>query len=142
MDTDFAATNETDYRELGALISLLDIAVDDARSIDLDLTDRETEKQFDADVERFALAIKDIMRSIGTPGPGFISKIEAKELLELVSQRIGDILRSRPKLKQGIFAAPPPKDDDLGKEKSGMAKFLSRKTAGPAKHPVLNIAAG
>lgn len=128
MDKDFEATNETDYRELSALVSLLDIAVDDARSADLDLTDRDTEEQFDADIDAFARAIKDIMRSIGTPGPGFISKIEAKELLELVSQRVGDTLRSRPKLKQSIFAAPVAKHDDISQEKKGIAKFLSRKT--------------
>lgn len=129
-DKAFDATAETDYRELAALISLLDIAVDDARSVGLDLTDRKTEDQFDDDIEAFSAAIKDIIRSIGNPGAGFISKIEAKEVLELVSQRIGDTLRSRPKARQTLWDVSHDSDErSLDGERDFMKGFLSRRNA-------------
>jgi hypothetical protein len=122
----FDANSETDYRELAALILLLDIAVDDARSLSLDLADRRTEGQFDEDIEAFAASIKDIIRNIGIPGPGFISKIEAKEVLELVSQRIADTLRSRPKPKQTLWNTTAGKTkEDLAGEKDAMKRFLA-----------------
>lgn len=124
-DPAFDANAETDYRELAALIMLLDIAIDDGRSIALDLTDRKTEERFDDDIDSFAASIKDIIRNIGVPGPGFISKVEAKEILELVSQRIGDTLRSRPKPKQSLWNVSGKTQEDLGREKDAMKKFLA-----------------
>jgi hypothetical protein len=128
-DQAFDTTHQTDYRELAALISLLDIAVDDARSVGIDLTDRKTEEQFDDDVEAFAAAIKNIIRSIGTPGAAFMSKIEAKEVLELVSQRIGDTLRSRPKAKQTVWddARRERTEENMDGERNYMKQFLSRR---------------
>lgn len=127
-DEAFDATAETDYRELAALISLLDIAVDDARSVDLDLTDRKTESRFDDDIEAFSAAIKGVIRSIGNPGTGFISKIEAREVLMLVSQRVGDTLRSRPKARQTIWDVPRATTaESLDSERDFMKGFLSRR---------------
>ena len=102
-DRSFDATPQTDYRELAALTSLLDIALDDARSTGLDLSDKKIAEQFDDKVDTLATSIKGIIQSIGTPGAAFISKIEAKENLLLVSQRIGDTVRSRPKPKRSVF---------------------------------------
>lgn len=117
----------TDYRELTALILLLDIAVDDGRAINLDLSDKVIENKFDAKVEEFGAAIKDIMRQIGNPGAAFISRIEAKEMLELVSQRVSDTLRSRPKPKETWFDKAQGKpSEDLESERRGMQSFISR----------------
>jgi hypothetical protein len=127
-DEAFNATADTNYRELAALISLLDIAVDDARSVGLALTNRKTESQFDDDIEAFSAAIKDIIRNIGNPGAGFISKIEAKEVLQLVSQRVRDTLRSRPKAMQTIWDVPHAKTgENLDGERDFMIGFLSRR---------------
>lgn len=129
-DQAFYTTPGTDYRELAALVSLLDIAVDDARSIGLDLTDRKTENQFNDDIEAFSAAIKDIIRSIGNPGAAFITKVEAKGVLELVSQRIADTLRSRPRPRHALWDTARGKAwEDLDKERDFMKGFLSRRKA-------------
>jgi hypothetical protein len=124
-DSDFYTTPQTDYRELSALISLLDIAVDDARSTKLNMMDEETDKRFNEDIETLGAIIKDIMRSIGNPGAAFISRIEAKEVLELVSHRIVNTLRSKPKPKETLFDAKHGKiEEDHEGEKKHMQKFL------------------
>jgi hypothetical protein len=126
-DPAFDTNPQTDFRELTALILLLDIAVDDGRSVELDLSDKEVEKKFDESIEEFGATIKDIMRSIGNPGAAFISRIEAKEVLELVSQRVSDTLRSKPKAKQTWFDKARGKpEEDLDSERKGMQSFISR----------------
>jgi hypothetical protein len=126
-DPDFDTDAQTDYRELTALILLLDVAVDDARSVNLDLSDPAVEKKFDETVENFGATIRDIMRAIGNPGAAFISRIEAKEVLELVSQRVSDTLRSKPKPRQMWFDKAQGKpQEDLESERRGMQSFISR----------------
>jgi hypothetical protein len=124
-DPEFDAKPQTDYRELTALIQLLDIAVDDGRSTKIDLSDPVVEKKFNEDIEDFGATIKDIMRSIGNPGAAFISRIEAKEVLELVSQRVSDTLRSKPKPKQTWLDKGKPAED-LEPERRGMQSFINR----------------
>jgi hypothetical protein len=126
-DPVFDTNPRTDYRELTALILLLDIALDDGRSAALDLTDAKVEEEFNKDIDALSLAIKDIFNGIGNPGAAFISRIEAKEVLELVSQRIIDTVRTKRPKKHTWF------DDDMGKkvedlqsEKKGMASYLSK----------------
>jgi hypothetical protein len=126
-DPTFDLTPQADYRQLTALVYILNIAIDDARSTGLDLTDKKQEKRFDRDIDDLAGTIKDLMKGIGNPGAAFISKIEAKEALELVAQRIGDTLRSRPKPKDTIFEEPHGRaGDDLEGEKAGLQSFLSK----------------
>ena len=125
-ESDFDKTPQTDYRELSALVLLLDIAVDDARSTKLDMTDKETEGRFDKDIETLSAIIKDIMRSIGNPGAAFISRIEAKEVLELVGHRIANTLRSKPKPRETVFDdVIKGKTEDHEVERQGMERFLS-----------------
>jgi len=126
-DPDFDTNAQTDYRELTALILLLDIAVDDARSITIDLSDVAVERKFDETVEALGATIKNIMKMIGNPGAAFISRIEAKEVLELVSQRVSDTLRSKPKPRQTWFDKAQGKpQEDLESERRGMQSFISR----------------
>ncbi|RDL37132.1 uncharacterized protein BP5553_04565 [Venustampulla echinocandica] len=126
-DPAFDTNSRTDYHELSALVSLLDIAVDDGRSVNVDLTDNETAQRFDDDVDALVEAIREVMRCIGNPGAAYISRIEAKEGLELVSQRISDTLRTKPKRRAMHFDNPRGKTiEDLEKEKAGMSAFLSK----------------
>lgn len=123
----FDLTPQADYRQLTALVYILNIAIDDGRSTGLDLTDKEQVRRFDRDIDDLAGTVKALMKGIGNPGAAFISKIEAKEALELVSQRIGDTLRSRPKPKEAIFDGFRGKaGDDLEGEKAGLQSFLSK----------------
>lgn len=125
-DSAFDLTPQADYRELTALVSLLDIAVDDARSVGIDLRDEEKAYHFDTDVDALAAAVKDLMKGIGNPGAAFISKIEAKEALELVAQRIADTLRSKPKPKDTVFDGPRRRERDMDGERAGLQSFLSK----------------
>jgi len=126
-DPCFVPTLETDYKELTALILILDIALDDGRSTKVDLSDAAAETKFNKDVDALAATIKDIMTSIGTPGPGFVSRIDAKEVLEVVSQRITDTVRSKSKPKHTWFNdSEEKKVEDMRLEQKGMANFLSR----------------
>lgn len=129
-DRDFDALPSTDYHELTALIRLLDVAVDDGRSATLDLKDLDVEETFNKDVDDLVLAIKDIMTSIGNPGAAFISRIEAKETLELVSQRIADLVRTKRKPKESWFNKNVTRDqDNWASEKKGLSKFITKREA-------------
>ncbi|TAQ88932.1 hypothetical protein B7494_g2733 [Chlorociboria aeruginascens] len=120
----YAATPQTDYRELSAQILLLNIAVDDAQSIEIDLTDAEEEMQFNNDIERLAASVRSIQ--IPNAGAAYISRVEAKEILELVAHRIADTLRTKPKPRTSIFDEPTKKIENLERERHGMKKFVSR----------------
>ncbi|KAG0651764.1 hypothetical protein D0Z07_1681 [Hyphodiscus hymeniophilus] len=122
-DRDFDTDAQTDYRELAALIQLLNFALDDGRSIGLDLTDEKSANQYDRSIDELSGIIKGIMSSIGNPGAAFISRIEAKEGLELVSQRISDTLRSKPKAKLTVFDRK--KYGQAVKSLDGEKKFMS-----------------
>ncbi|KAE8450336.1 hypothetical protein EG329_006764 [Mollisiaceae sp. DMI_Dod_QoI] len=124
---EFDTSPQTDYRELTALIMLLDIALDDGRSTKLDLSDPAVENKFNEDVDALGNAIKQIMTSIGNPGAAFISRIEAKEILELVSQRIVDTVRTKRKPRHTWFDHDRgKKEEDLQSEKKGMANFVTK----------------
>lgn len=123
---DFDINSETDFPQLAALVSLLDIAVDDGRCLYLDLTNSAAAGKFDQHVDELVYTIKDVMKSIGNPGAAYISKIEAKEALELVSQRIADTLLSRPKAKKSMFDGVAKKELDYSVERDKMSKFTSR----------------
>jgi len=122
----FDINEKTDYQQLAALVLLLDIAVDDGRNVYLDLTNTSAAERFDRDVDDLVMAIKDVVRGIGSPGAAFISRIEAKEALELVSQRIADALRSRPKPKKSVFGGIHLKEEDHSGERDKMHNFVSK----------------
>lgn len=122
----FQPNQETDYVEFSALIALLDIAVDDGRNINLDLKDKTVAERFDEQVELLVKVLLHIHAGIGNPGAAFISRIEAKETLEVVKQRFSDTLRARPKTKLSHFSKPVEKADLLKQERAGMNAFLSR----------------
>jgi hypothetical protein len=135
-EEDFKASPTTNWQELGARITLLDIAVDDGRCDKIDLSIPKSAENFDEDVDTLVATINNIMRSLGNPGAAFISRIEAKEVLELVSQRLSDTLRTRPKRKLMHFETPTPRTENLNGEKAGMSAFLSRKRRDPPKSSV------
>lgn len=129
-DSDFDARPKTEYPELTASILLLDVAVDDGQSTKLDLTDPEVEKRFNEDVDDLVASIKAIMTSIGNPGAAFISRIEAKEALELISQRIADTVRTKKVVKPSWFDMGRGKGEDkMESEKEKMSIFLGKTKA-------------
>lgn len=124
-DPEFKVTDKTDFRELAARVTLLDIAVDDGQHEDLDLADPEQEDEFNTNVDMLVSRIKAVLRATSTTaGAAFISRIEAKEVVDLVSNRIMTI-RTRRKPRSSIFDSKAvKKEEDLSKEKRMMKKFL------------------
>lgn len=118
---------DTDWRELTALVHILDVAADDGRHADLDLTDKTAESDFNEDIEELSKAVGKVMKSMGTKGVGFISKVEAKAALDLVAQRFIDTMRTKPRPKHTWFDGDSKKkEEDLAQQRKGMASFLSK----------------
>ena len=125
-DSVFLTNAQTDYRELFALVALLDIAIDDGRPIKLDLKNKKIEKRFNEDVDDFCIMIKGIMKQIGNVQVGYLSKVETKEILELVAQRISDTVRTRPMPKETWIDQARGRTEDLETEKKAMARFVAK----------------
>ena len=124
----FHINRNTDYRELAALILLLDVAIDNGRSDDLDLEDKEVERQFNNDVDD--LATKVTSSYINFSGAANLSRVEAKEIMELVGNRIKHTVRSRPKPKHNIYEesmqAFNKREKTLGGMQENMSKYLNK----------------
>jgi hypothetical protein len=101
--TRFKIDRDTDYVELAATISILDIAIDNGLSASVDLTDVVAENNFNANVDALGARIRDICYSINDAGAAFISRIDAKEVMEGVRHRLIYTVRTRTKPKQGVF---------------------------------------
>ncbi|KAH8811506.1 hypothetical protein F5884DRAFT_278129 [Xylogone sp. PMI_703] len=125
-DVEFKANEQTDFRELAARITLLDIAVDDGRHEDLDLTNPKVEEEFNESVDALVSRIKAVLRATSTTaGAAFISRIEAKEVVDLVSNRIMTI-RARRKARISVFDPKKiKKEEDFSSEKKGLQRFLT-----------------
>ena len=113
----FKINKETDYVQLAATMALLDIAIDNGHSAGLDLSDPQAEKEFNSDVDELAYQLKVIWSSINDVGALFISRIDAKEVMEGVRNRLMYTVRTRVKPKASIFDLPEKKGDDEGMRK-------------------------
>ncbi|KAI9056143.1 hypothetical protein LZ554_001071 [Drepanopeziza brunnea f. sp. 'monogermtubi'] len=123
-DPVFDTKPSTKYRDLAALLNLLDIAVDDGQSLSVDLTNKKVEEKYNRDVEELSATINSIMSGINTGGASNISRIEAKSLADNVSKRIAVTLRTKRKPKEYWFDGK--KEEDFEREKKGMAGFLAK----------------
>jgi len=133
----------------------MDIGLDDGRSAHVDLTKDAVARKFDSEVEDLCDTLDDIVKNMHGPqgmqlpwswrfwvihqntddvwAGASISKIHAKEILQAVSQRISDTVRSRPKAKRSIFDSAPVRGqmaEDLSRERKGMGLFLKSKPTG------------
>ncbi|GAD97864.1 hypothetical protein AOR_1_154094 [Paecilomyces variotii No. 5] len=116
-----------DYWELGAVTSLLNVAIDFGRSTPT-FSDKEAETTFNADVDALADRVKKIFTSIEDSGASHLKRTETKERLEALHYRIVYSVRSRPPPKKSFFGSSG-LDDWNGISRSGslMDKFLSSK---------------
>ncbi|KAF7852743.1 uncharacterized protein EAF02_012142 [Botrytis sinoallii] len=121
-DPPFQITRTTDYPELSALILLLDIGIDDGRAEDLDLTDEDTEIQFNKDVDELTDRFANF--GIMASGAAHISKVETSGILNLVERRIEHTVRTRRKPKN-MFYEETKKYYEQGESLEGMQKGMS-----------------
>ncbi|KAL6806520.1 hypothetical protein GGI42DRAFT_321421 [Trichoderma sp. SZMC 28013] len=123
-DDDFSITPQTDFAELKALVTILDIAVDDGTPPEL--SSLEDEEQFNQDIDELATKLREIWRKINDAGMK-ITRTEAKSVVEWVQQRLSNTVRTRRKLKKSIFDLPGHEDlASLPKQQEYMAKFFQK----------------
>jgi predicted nucleic acid-binding Zn-ribbon protein len=129
-DPQFKIRKDMDYRELAALISILDIAIDNGQSTENDLTDSEVERDFNTDVDDLADRIKIIWSTINDAGASFMSRIDAKEVMEGLRNRLIYGVRTKLKPKQSIFDSVPDNSESLRKQSAMMSKYFKRDANG------------
>lgn len=111
--SDFKCKPNTDYRELRALVMLMDIAVDDGKSNYGNSKDKFEEENFNINVEKLGMSVKEIFGGIGSQDNGNIAKIQAKEAVDAFFRRITHTMRTKPKQVHEWFA-------DCGKERNNV----------------------
>ncbi|KAJ9210919.1 hypothetical protein DTO166G4_7505 [Paecilomyces variotii] len=116
-----------DYWELGAITSLLNVAIDSGRSTPT-FADKETEAKFNAEVDALADRVKKIFTSIEDSGASHLKRTETKERLEALHYRIVYSVRSKPPPKKSFFGSSGLDDwGGIGRSGSLMDRFLSSK---------------
>ncbi|KAI9835799.1 MAG: hypothetical protein M1837_003600 [Sclerophora amabilis] len=102
----FEITNRTDYTELAALTSILDISIDDGGGgiSTSDIRDRkDIETAFNRAIDTLARKIKTMFTKIIDTGASHMTRTEAKENLDRVYVRLTHAIRTKLKTKQDIF---------------------------------------
>lgn len=122
----FKISRDTDHHELAALISILDIAIDNGQSTGSNLNDTVLESEFNTDVDELADRIKVIWSSINDGGASFMSRIDAKEVMEGLRNRLIYGVRTKLKPKQSIFDSVPDDIEGVRKQSAMMSKYFKR----------------
>lgn len=93
---------DTDYVELAALISILDIGLDNGLSCSSPLTKQE-EDDFNLNVDELAREIRAIFVQIKDTGASHMTRTEAKEVLNRVYYRVVFGVRTKRKPRKNLF---------------------------------------
>lgn len=126
---EFKVQPDTDYAVMRAYLLLLDIAVDASPRTSMD---EPQAAAFDAEVDDLAAALRQLARSINDTEMKSILPMEAKMVMDWVGERLGHVVRTRPKPKISIYdlsdrTAP---DVYLPKQQNLMKKFLQSRQGG------------
>jgi hypothetical protein len=114
-----------DYTELGAITSLLNVAIDLGRPTPT-FSDKESENAFNAAVDALAERIKRIFTAIEDSGASHLRRTETKQSLEALHYRIVYSVRSKPPPKKSFFGPAGPEDwGGISRSGSFMEKFLT-----------------
>lgn len=122
-DSVFRPTHDTDFHELGAYVSLLNLAVDAGYLWD---ADSEMERQrFDEAIDVLAAKLYLILSKITEAGGIFIARTETKTMLSLVAVRLLCSVRLKPKRKKRVYDVDYfEADDGITMQQNYMKKFL------------------
>jgi hypothetical protein len=125
-DDQFNISQRTDYVELRAQMHFLNLAVDNGSHTSTD--DQEDDDSFNKELDQLTRRLKIIWANINDTGASYMSRTEAKSVIEWVQERLSYTVRTRPREKQGIFDDPAEKEDlFLPKQQEYMKNFLQRK---------------
>lgn len=127
-DKPFIINAHTDYRELSALMMMLDIALGDASKQRI-VTTPELSKDFDAQVDELAEGLKSMLTRVAPQNKGIhVSRIEAKSAMEMIRERLLYQVRSKKKPKiQGIRLDDTEEDASVPKQQEFMKGFFLKK---------------
>lgn len=124
-DPQFTINAETDYRELAALMLLLNIALGDASSTEIT---PEMSKDFDADVDELTASMKSMYTRVMPQSHGIhVSRIEAKSAMELIRDRLVYQLRTKKKPKIADLIPTEEEDPSLPQQQLFMKGFLQQR---------------
>jgi hypothetical protein len=98
----FKGKGDYDYGELIAITALLNVAIDSS-VLDLRYRVTQTEKEYNAAIDKLAAQIKFIFSSINDSGASHLKRMLAKEALEALHYRIVYSVRSKPPPKKALF---------------------------------------
>lgn len=141
-EDEFQLNAETNFKELHALLMMLNVALGDASKHRVpvplinppNLTgdrERELSGDFDAEVDELAESMKSMMTRVAPLSKGIhVSRIEAKNAMELIRERLLYQVRIRPIPKINIFEKMKKEDEDdksLPKQQDFMKSFFYRK---------------
>jgi hypothetical protein len=120
----FRVNQNTDYVQLTALMQLINMVVDDGARSPTD--DDET---FNQQVDELARLLRNIWGMVNDAGVSFVSRTEAKSVIEWVQERLVYTVRTRPLPKKSIFDSPQKKDRSLPEQQAYMRDFIRKKKA-------------
>lgn len=125
---EFQINQDTDYHEFEALMMMLNAALGDASRQD----DRAEKSavSFDAEVDELAEGLKSMLTRVAPLNRGLhVSRIEAKNAMELLRERLLYQVRIKPVPKKNIFGMQEDVEEDvsLPKQRDFMKGFLKKK---------------
>lgn len=128
-DEEFVVGRETDYYELAAYASILNIAIGDGCG-PAPSDDPGVARQFDENVDRLCKRVKTVWSVIDTGGAAYISRLEARTAWQNLQHQLPHVVRTRPPPKTGILDMPNDHEDAfLPKQRSFMAKFFKKESS-------------
>lgn len=123
---EFQINQNTDYQELGALMMMLNAALGDA-SKRAETTEKST-SSFDAEVDELAEGLKSMLTRVAPLNKGIhVSRIEAKNAMELIRERLLYQVRIKNVPKIRIFGKLEDEDTSVPRQRDFMKGFLSKK---------------
>lgn len=128
---EFQINQDTDYHEFEALMMMLNAALGDASRRD-DRAERSA-VSFDAEVDELAEGLKSMLTRVVPLNRGLhVSRIEAKNAMELIRERLLYQVRIKAVPKENIFGLQDDAEEDasLPKQRDFMKGFLKKNNRG------------
>lgn len=132
-EDEFQLNAETNFKELHALLMMLNVALGDASKHRVPIADpanlmgdreRELSGDFDAEVDELAESMKSMMTRVAPLSKGIhVTRIEAKNAMELIRERLLYQVRIKPVPKINIFEKKR-KEDEEDKSLSAQQNYM------------------
>ena len=128
-DPRYDPSPKTNYADLGAYVSILDIAINSG-FVSLPFPSKESEIDFNRSIDALSQQITTLHNGIVDTGASHMKRTEAKNALERLKFRLEFSVRTKPKPKKNVFGDLVGRSnlDGHGQDADVMTKFLGKKT--------------